>query len=417
MEMTNYKFLAVKTTGALLNSKLQIAIEDQEALIEAQEEYGLRVALLGDAPTATHLPLIDQLRLGANSGYIVSHSGAVVFNCRTKRPVVSRPLAEEALSQLYALINDEDYTVALIGEQALYTNKQQQPRVQRLASQWQLPIVPLMLTDGEYPAEPVFRLLVLARHDRIGRLAEDVKQLLASQLECGPLGEESSELSIVGCGVGLESAVEFLLDRLDLSSQSLIAVGAELADVTLIQKSGLGVAMANAPEPLKSCADYVTTSCDDAGIARLIAKHIKVRYGGVPFTPEDANAIMPQTLMGTLGMRCTTIARGYVTGTMPVDMRTRQPMGVLHGGASLAFAETLAGLGSVAIADEGEIQVGMQVSGYHVSSTIEGDVVRGEATILHQGRSTHVWNVDIFSTQSGKLVCTCKVINSILKRR
>src|SRR3712207_5598651 len=203
MEMTNYKFLAVKTTGALLNSKLQIAIEDQEALIEAQEEYGLRVALLGDAPTATHLPLIDQLRLGANSGYIVSHSGAVVFNCRTKRPVVSRPLAEEALSQLYALINDEDYTVALIGEQALYTNKQQQPRVQQLASQWQLPIVPLMLTDGEYPAEPVFRLLVLARHDRIGRLAEDVKQLLASQLECGPLGEESSELSIVGRGVGL----------------------------------------------------------------------------------------------------------------------------------------------------------------------------------------------------------------------
>ena len=92
-------------------------------------------------------------------------------------------------------------------------------------------------------------------------------------------------------------------------------------------------------------------------------------------------------------------------------------MGILHGGASLAFAETLAGLGSVAIANEGEIQVGMQVSGYHVSSTVVGDTVRGVATILHKGRSTHVWNVDIYSTQSGKLICTCRVINSILKKR
>ena len=312
---------------------------------------------------------------------------------------------------------NSDYTLALIGEKALYTTKTHQPRVLQLAKLWGMPILELSEADESFqaPSEPIFRALILARQDRLEKLSERLKaeQTLTATLYDEPM----NELSIVASGVSLRGALDFILDRLDLNQQNIIAVGTTLEDVAMVQRAGLGVAMANAPEPLKSCADYITTSCDAAGLAHMITKQIKLRYDGVPFDPEDANAIMPNTLMGALGMRCTEIAQGYVTGTMPVDSRTRQPMGILHGGASLAFAETLAGLGSVAIANEGEIQVGMQVSGYHVSSTVVGDTVRGVATILHKGRSTHVWNVDIYSTQSGKLISTCRVINSILKQR
>ena len=411
-----YKFLAIKDRDCLLGSNGQIALEDREALLEVQEEYALRVAVASDAPMTSLLNISEQLQLPRNSGYIISHLGARIHNCRTGRELASRPLRAEQLTHLYELV-DSDYTLALIGEKALYATKTHQPRILQLAKPWSMPILDLTKADEPFkaPAEPIFRAIILARQDRLAKLSD---QLNAGQgLTATLYDEPMNELSIVASGVSLRGALDFILDRLDLNQQNIIAVGTTLEDVAMVQRAGLGVAMANAPEPLKSCADYITTSCDAAGLAHMITKQIKLRYDGVPFDPEDANEIMPNTLMGTLGMRCTEIARGYVTGTMPVDNRTRQPMGILHGGASLAFAETLAGLGSVAIANEGEIQVGMQVSGYHVSSTVVGDTVRGVATILHQGRSTHVWNVDIYSTQSGKLICTCRVINSIIKKR
>jgi uncharacterized protein (TIGR00369 family) len=101
---------------------------------------------------------------------------------------------------------------------------------------------------------------------------------------------------------------------------------------------------------------------------------------------------------------------------MPVDHRTRQPFGILHGGATLALAETVAGIGSMIACNPDEFVVGQQVSGNHISSAHEGDTVRAVATIVHKGRSSHVWNVDVF-TSTGKLVSSVRVMNSVLKRR
>jgi len=101
---------------------------------------------------------------------------------------------------------------------------------------------------------------------------------------------------------------------------------------------------------------------------------------------------------------------------MPVDERTRQPFGILHGGATLALAETAAGLGSMILAQPDELIVGMQVSGSHVSSAHEGDTVRAVATIIHKGRTSHVWNVDVF-TSTDKLVSTVRVVNSVIKKK
>lgn len=119
--------------------------------------------------------------------------------------------------------------------------------------------------------------------------------------------------------------------------------------------------------------------------------------------------------MGNLGIQYTYASEDRVEATMPVDERTRQPFGILHGGASLALAETVAGLGSMILCKPDEIVVGMQVSGNHISSAHEGDTVRAVATIVHKGRSSHVWNVDVF-TSTAKLVSSVRVVNSILKR-
>ena len=133
--------------------------------------------------------------------------------------------------------------------------------------------------------------------------------------------------------------------------------------------------------------------------------------------PLDAlNAQSQGTLMGNLGIQYTYATPERVEATMPVDQRTRQPFGILAGGASLALAETLAGLGSMIACKPDEFVVGMQVSGNHVSSAMEGDSVRGVATPVHIGRSSHLWNVEIF-TSTGKLVSSVRVLNSVLKKR
>ena len=110
-----------------------------------------------------------------------------------------------------------------------------------------------------------------------------------------------------------------------------------------------------------------------------------------------------------------TVDPAETVGSEIVDERPRQPFGILHGGATLALAETVAGLGSMILCKPDEIVVGMQVSGNHISSAHEGDTVRAVASIVHKGRSSHVWNVDVF-TSTAKLVSSIRVVNSILKK-
>ncbi len=133
-------------------------------------------------------------------------------------------------------------------------------------------------------------------------------------------------------------------------------------------------------------------------------------------TPEEVNAGNRHTLMETLGINFTHLSPGRIEAEMPVEKRTCQPFGILHGGATLALAETVAGQGSLMLCADDEVAAGIQVSGNHISSVKEGDTVHAVGTIIHKGRSTHVWNVDIFSP-AGKLVSSVRVVNSILKKQ
>lgn len=120
--------------------------------------------------------------------------------------------------------------------------------------------------------------------------------------------------------------------------------------------------------------------------------------------------------MDTLGITFTRLSPGLTEAVMPVEKRVCQPFGLLHGGATLALAESVAGQGSLILCEPDEVAAGVQVSGNHISSAKEGDKVHAVGTIIHQGRSMHIWNVDIF-TSAGRLVSTVRVTNSILKRR
>jgi len=115
---------------------------------------------------------------------------------------------------------------------------------------------------------------------------------------------------------------------------------------------------------------------------------------------KQVNAFRKNTLMGALGIEFTKLEKGYIEATMPVDARTHQPYGLLHGGASAALAETIASFGShMLVMDEGGLAVGVELNINHLKGKKSG-VVTGKAKILHEGRSSHVWSIEIVDEEN-----------------
>lgn len=117
-------------------------------------------------------------------------------------------------------------------------------------------------------------------------------------------------------------------------------------------------------------------------------------------------------LSKTLGMKfISTPEPDTLQASMKVDERNKQVFGFLSGGASLALAENLAGVGSLAICP-GQIAVGINVSGTHVLAVAEGDTVTAYGKLVHKGRTLHTWQVDI-KNSAGDLICTVQVTNYV----
>lgn len=133
---------------------------------------------------------------------------------------------------------------------------------------------------------------------------------------------------------------------------------------------------------------------------------------------ESINAIIAQkpNLSTALGMEfISTPEDDTCMARMRVDERNRQPFGFLSGGASLALAENVAGVGSCALCPECAC-VGIEVSGSHVKAVVEGDTVTAYARLLSFGQTLHVWNVDIRNT-AGELISNVRVTNYVIKRK
>lgn len=124
--------------------------------------------------------------------------------------------------------------------------------------------------------------------------------------------------------------------------------------------------------------------------------------------------MIENTLLKSLGIEITKIEKGKVIATMPVDERTRQPFGLLHGGASVALAETVASVGAYELVDkEVEAVAGQEINANHVRPKTEG-VVTAVGTVLHQGKSTQVWDIKI-TDEEDRLVCVSRCTMAVIK--
>jgi 1,4-dihydroxy-2-naphthoyl-CoA hydrolase len=131
---------------------------------------------------------------------------------------------------------------------------------------------------------------------------------------------------------------------------------------------------------------------------------------------ELINSKSNNTLVATLGIECIEIGENFIVLKMPVDRRTHQPIGILHGGASAALIETVGSMGSTLLIDlEKEVPVGLEINCNHVRSVKSGFVL-ATGTLVHCGRRTHVWQVNIHEEGTKRLICTGRLTVMIIEK-
>lgn len=133
------------------------------------------------------------------------------------------------------------------------------------------------------------------------------------------------------------------------------------------------------------------------------------------FGVDDFNRRGKNTLSELLGIQFTEIGEDYLTATMPVDERTRQPIGILHGGANVVLAETVASTAANAVIDIKHFYcVGLEINANHLRSVKEG-LVTAVASPIHLGRTTQVWQIEIYNEQ-GKKTCISRMTAAVIAR-
>lgn len=407
-----YKLLVLDVDGTLLNSEKEISKRTLAALLKVQQ-MGVRIVLASGRPTYGLMPLAKTLELGNYGGFILSYNGAQIINAQSGELLFERRINPEMLPYLEKKARKNGFALFTYHDDVIITDSPENEHVRQEAALNNLKIIGEAEFSIAVDFAPCKCMLASDNEEALISLEEHWRKRLNGALEV--FRSEPYFLEVLPCGIDKASTLGALLDILDIPAEDVIAIGDGVCDVSMIQTAGLGIAMGNAQDSVKVCSDRVTASNDEDGVAEAVEKTIlaDIRPSEIPL--DQLNQRARYALMGNLGIQYTYASEDRVEATMPVDERTRQPFGILHGGATLALAETVAGLGSMVLCKPDEIVVGMQVSGNHISSAHEGDTVRAVGTIVHKGRSSHVWNVDVF-TSTSKLVSSIRVVNSILKK-
>lgn len=131
---------------------------------------------------------------------------------------------------------------------------------------------------------------------------------------------------------------------------------------------------------------------------------------------DQLNLTSQNTMVSHLGIEFTSIGSDFIEATMPIDTRTKQTMGLLHGGANVVLAETLGSIASSLTIDTSKFAcVGLEINANHLKSVREGKV-RGVAKPIHLGKSTQVWEIKIFNEEN-QLCCISRITMAILEKK
>lgn len=265
-----YKMIVLDLDGTLTNNKKEITPRTKEALMKAQAK-GVKIVLASGRPTYGIMPLAEELELKKNGGFILAFNGGKIIDCSDCRTIFEQKLDETLVPLLYHAAKEAGMQILTYQGEGIAATDKNDKYVQEEARINKMPVEEYddFLQQLVYPVNkclivgdpaPLHQLEIKLKKELEGRM--DVYRSADYFLECVPLGIDKAR------------SIDRLITTLGITKEEVIACGDGYNDLSMINFSGLGVAMSNAADDIKAQADYVTLSNEEDGIAHVVDKFI-----------------------------------------------------------------------------------------------------------------------------------------------
>ena len=265
------KMLALDLDGTLTNSAKEVTPRTKAALFAAMAK-GVTVVLASGRPTVGVRPVADTLELSRRGGCILAYNGGKIVDCATGETLYQKQFPADVIPDACAFAARQDVAIVSYSTSGVVTERENDPWVGKEAA---INRVPALHVDdlAAYLDYPVAKMLIALPPERMDAVEAEAKRYFAGRIDvfrsCAFL------IELVPLGVAKDQSLAALLERYGFTRENLMAMGDGMNDLSMLRFAGLGVAMKNADEPVKSVADAVTEFDNDHdGVAWAVEKYI-----------------------------------------------------------------------------------------------------------------------------------------------
>lgn len=264
----DYKLLVLDLDGTLTNAKKEITPRNKEILIQAQQQ-GTRLILASGRPTYGIAPLASQLQMNLFEGYILSYNGGKIIDWKTHEILYSNVLPNVVIPQLYECAKRNGLAILTYDNEYIVTENPENEYVEKEAflNKMQIRKTNDFLADIRLPLP---KCLIVGNPEKLIAVESELSILLQGTINV--YRSEPYFLELVPPGIDKAQSLAVLLERLNMKREEMVAIGDGYNDLSMIKFAGLGVAMANAQEPVKKAADYITLSNEEDGVAATVER-------------------------------------------------------------------------------------------------------------------------------------------------
>lgn len=276
----DYRIIALDIDGTLTNSRKEIPATTLHALLDIQAK-GYKVVLASGRPTPGMRNLAQKLQLDSFGSYILSYNGGRITECSTNRIIYQKMLPKSVVPDIYAFCLENDVGMLTYDNDSIITGTRIDQYMETESRINGLPIrtVPEF---AEYIDFDINKCLLTAEPEYLAEIEIRLRKMYGDSLNI--YRSEPFFLEIMPQNIDKAHGLNILLSDIGLTSEQLISCGDGYNDITMIEFAGLGIAMANAQERVKSAANYITLSNDNDGILHVIEKFI---WKGQPAMPTS----------------------------------------------------------------------------------------------------------------------------------
>lgn len=265
-----FKLLVLDLDGTLTNAKKEITPRNREVLIRAQEQ-GIRLVLASGRPTYGIVPLADELQMNRFGGYILAYNGGEIIDWKSRETIYHKVLPDEVIPYLYTCAHQSGLAILSYNDENILTESPNDLYVEKEAFLNKMTVHPTTDFLGDLRL-PVPKCLIVGNPSRLMAVESEISLHLQGQISV--YRSEPYFLELVPLGIDKAQSLAILLEKLHITREEMIAIGDGYNDLSMIKFAGMGIAMANAQEPVKQAADYITLSNEEDGVAAAVEQFL-----------------------------------------------------------------------------------------------------------------------------------------------